>query len=486
MKNIFKSKRNILIMMFALVVIMGIGFAAYSQQLRINDTSSIDSNWDIYIKDVSVPSKTSGAIGSGTVDEVEKLKAELTTDLKYPGDYVIYNITVANDGTIDAILEKINFSMEKEDTVINYYYSVDDQTTWNKVTKNGENPYNEDLLANTTDEFQVKVEYDPTKTGTATKEQKSNKLTLNLDYAQKSGGSVPSGPLAAEILKENITTSGDGLYADNTEEGRYVYKGANPNNYITFNDESWRILAVESDGTLKIMRSNSIGDIPYDSKGYRDSGSNGAGGTYCAKDDSGCNAWAISDNFILNKTFEYEGTVLKDAELNTYLNDKNNSNSYYNKLNNSSKDLIHEHSWNIGPVEYSDADMPSMISQEKKYTWTGNIALMNASDYYKANSNISQCGDDNVAREHYSDQLCKATNYMTTMIGTATNQKVFSLTPSTSSVHTPWIINRDYGASGDWYGFVSYTDIGVLPTLYLKSNITLSGNGTSDNPYAIN
>lgn len=47
-----------------------------------------------------------------------------------------------------------------------------------------------------------------------------------------------------------ITTSGgDGLYKDVYESGRYIYKGVNPNNYITFNGEEagWRIISLESD-----------------------------------------------------------------------------------------------------------------------------------------------------------------------------------------------------------------------------------------------
>ena len=62
-------------------------------------------------------------------------------------------------------------------------------------------------------------------------------------------------------------SSGDGLYADSYEEGRYFYKGKNPNNYITFNGENagWRIVSLESDGTIKIMKIASIGNRVYSS-----------------------------------------------------------------------------------------------------------------------------------------------------------------------------------------------------------------------------
>ena len=38
-------------------------------------------------------------------------------------------------------------------------------------------------------------------------------------------------------------TSGDGIYKDEYESGRCVYRGENPNNYIRFNNEPWRIIA---------------------------------------------------------------------------------------------------------------------------------------------------------------------------------------------------------------------------------------------------
>jgi len=174
----FKQKRNILIMMFALVVIMGIGFAAYSQQLQINDTSSIDSDWNVYIKDVAPGTedegtKVGGATGTGAVEN--KTTAKLNTDLKYPGDYIIYTITVANEGTVDAEIEKVELKAAKKNTVIKYsiieeaniqYLNVGDEKT-----------------------FKVKIEYDPTKTGTAKEEEKSNTLTLTVDYVQKGTGS---------------------------------------------------------------------------------------------------------------------------------------------------------------------------------------------------------------------------------------------------------------------------------------------------------
>ena len=55
-------------------------------------------------------------------------------------------------------------------------------------------------------------------------------------------------------ITDNVVASGDGLYEDQYEIGRYIYRGSKPNNYIQFNNELWRIVAKETDGTYKIVR----------------------------------------------------------------------------------------------------------------------------------------------------------------------------------------------------------------------------------------
>ena len=55
-------------------------------------------------------------------------------------------------------------------------------------------------------------------------------------------------------LKNNVVTEGDGLYVDTYEDGRYVYKGGDPDNYLKFGGNLYRIISLEKDGTLKIVK----------------------------------------------------------------------------------------------------------------------------------------------------------------------------------------------------------------------------------------
>ena len=54
MRGKFNSmQRNyIIIGLCAILVIMGVGYAAFSSQLKITGTSNIDSTWDVQITDI--------------------------------------------------------------------------------------------------------------------------------------------------------------------------------------------------------------------------------------------------------------------------------------------------------------------------------------------------------------------------------------------------------------------------------------------------
>lgn len=54
---------------------------------------------------------------------------------------------------------------------------------------------------------------------------------------------------------DKIVTVGNGLYFMNNE---YVFRGENVNNYLIFNNQIWRILKINSDGSIKIIETNYI------------------------------------------------------------------------------------------------------------------------------------------------------------------------------------------------------------------------------------
>ncbi len=245
-------------------------------------------------------------------------------------------------------------------------------------------------------------------------------------------------PSAGDSILDNtdIVTSGDGLYEDEYEEGKYTYKGANPNNYVTFNNEEagWRIISINSDGTIKIMRDESIGDIAWDT--------------------SGSNNWN------------------RPASLNTYLNG-----DYYNSLTSTAQGQIVEGTYYAGAVTSRNNDMQDQISDEKAVTSKVKVALPTLSEYLRANSNKEQCGTYSLNNSNSS--TCRNSDWM------YINDNWWTLSPYSGTSDYVFIVNGS-GSVGS-FTRADYAYIAVRPAITLSSKVQITGGtGTASDPYTIN
>lgn len=241
------------------------------------------------------------------------------------------------------------------------------------------------------------------------------------------------------------SSGGDGLYKDAYEEGRYFYKGANPNNYITFNGETagWRIMSLESDGTIKIIKTSSIGNMSWDS----------------------------------NKTSNW-----RTATLNTYLND-----TYYNSLNVTTRGQIVSHNFSIGGVNYDDSyysdnypspDTTDNINAENEQIWNGKVALPTLSEFLRANSNTDRCRTIQLYSNNNS--ICNITNWM------YMDNYYWTLTLVSSNTYYAFAIAYNHVVGVNGGGEIYKATYGVRPVVYLSSSVKLSGSGTQSDPYTIN
>ncbi|MCI9110256.1 MAG: hypothetical protein HFH47_00410, partial [Bacilli bacterium] len=350
------------------------------------------------------------------------------TNLVSPGDSIEYTITISNGGNINAKLDKITLS-EPDNEYITFETSG--------LTEGDE------LNTGSTADLKVTVTFKDVEINKM--DTSTSNLTVQLEYSQADSSSDmpgPSGPYAAEMLAEKVVTTGDGLYIDTYESGaapvsedtnantRYIYRGKNPDNYITFNNELWRIIAVEKDGTLKIWNLNGLSEP---------------------------NTW--DDENTKNWT--------RPASLNTYLNE-----DYYNSLDSNSRNLIQNHIWNIGGVEFRNNNMIQQIADEKSVTWLGNIGLISPSDLIKSNTDETNCGNMSVMNQNN----CSGTTYLEA----AGSKYYYTISPDKNN---NYIIQVTHDAS--LYQNPPTTVDGIYPTLYLKSDITLSGSGTQADPYTI-
>ena len=141
-----RTKKNNLIILglCSILLLMGIGYAAFSSKLNITGTSNITSTWDVRITNIESELHGAEDIEEPSYDNTNGLYASFSTGLKRPGDYALYTVTIENRGGVDARIEKIN-TYYKENKYITFTLSG---LTKGDVIKGKE-----------TKELQVKVEF---------------------------------------------------------------------------------------------------------------------------------------------------------------------------------------------------------------------------------------------------------------------------------------------------------------------------------------
>ena len=417
MRGRFNStQRNyIIIGLCAILVIMGVGYAAFSSQLKITGTSNIDSTWDVQITDI----QSSVVVGTPT-NQIEpthdKLSATFHTKLYKPNDTMKYDITVSNLGSVDAKLDKINVP-ENSSIAISY-----------EVTGIKEG----DLLkSNETALLTVIVKYN-----NVTEQPSQDELNINfnitLEYSQAPNGYEPpvTGPTVGGITLP-LASEGDGLYADEYEEGKYTYKGANPNNYITFNNETWRILSIDGDGRIKIVRNELLPSSQWDS--------------------TNSNNWD------------------RPSDIRTYLNGE-----YLDSVT-LNKEKIVSSTWSIGAVTWDNNDLAEQITSENEtQSQEASVGLITVSEYLRANTNTELCG--NFSLNNDNNSTCKTTNWL------FIEATYWTISPRSSYSGIVFSV----GSSGYVNGNGAYDARAVLPAITLSSDISLSGSGEVEDPFVIN
>ena len=297
-------------------------------------------------------------------------------------------------------------------------------------------------------------------------------------------------------ITDNVVASGDGLYEDKYESGRYIYRGSEPNNYIEFNDELWRIISKETDGTYKIIRDELLPQnegyttMAYDEAYNRPTENN----TYC-NDPSGsgsCGVYAAVSGIFQTPDGQYSGTVTEDSSIKEYLN-----NTYYPTLTVLAKTQMQSHSFNIGSVEWlpfsGNDSIEKNIAGEKMFEWTGNVGLVNVSDLLRASTNIA-CTSASDELYAVVGPTMKETcgSYLTEMsVGSEgiAYWTINAFSSENSDVQSAaWIVSFVKGYGGLFLYREAYYNnmIGARPVVFLKSSIQImGGNGTKGNPYTI-
>ena len=253
-----RRKRNNLIILglCAVVVCMGIVYAAFSTQLRINGTSSITSNFRVLITNI----ETGDIVGSASNKEEPTYtddSATFSASLEKPGDSISYNITVSNEGTIDAVIDSIKINAPKQDAII---FSIEGINS------------KEDLLKDESKTFSVVVKYN--ENITTQPDTTDINFTVDLEYLQKGNSTsfseADSDETEIGFRISNLEVNPDETSLDINIEAdtaiKYYYSldndkwyETNENNYTLYN------LKPYTDYTVYVKAENAEGEVVYGS-----------------------------------------------------------------------------------------------------------------------------------------------------------------------------------------------------------------------------
>lgn len=173
MNNERKSKNIVIGLLCAVIVLMGIGFASIFSDLEIKGGTSLSNTWNVQITNIEAVD-TKGKANPGTPTRTATT-ANFNATLEEPGDAVTYEVTVTNNGSINAVLTTINKVFDNLDTDAIEY------------TLSEQNPViNAKLASGETHTFTVTATYKSTAIGenAPTEQEKTKAFSLQLKYEQ--------------------------------------------------------------------------------------------------------------------------------------------------------------------------------------------------------------------------------------------------------------------------------------------------------------
>ena len=475
------KKKKIIIAMCIAILFMAVGYAAFSANLKINGMVSISSTWEVVFTKIEEVSKTSG-VTINSAPTASGTSATFDLDVYAPGDSITYRITVENKGTINAIISDIKASKTANDAIKFEITGI----------KKGDK-----LAGKASTTFNVIISFDDSIT-----EQPDNlndTLTVDINYVQDTGQTITGEDvvveapilLAKKIRKDNTAqpdtnidfsqissdTNGKGLYytSTNTEDNKvtYYFRGAVENNYVSFASNTWRIVRINEDGTVRLIKQDSIGNSVFNTN-YSDNAYVGymygtAGSTTYAATHANINSSTIKtllDTWYQNNLINYSPVIVDsgfcgDRSLNTETGIGKTKTKYgaYNRLISN----------NLPQFKCSQTNDLYTITTSTK----GNKALTYPIGLISADEVAYAGGVDFESNE----------NYYLYLEGVA----FWTMTPNLYDGYVPnaWGVGTD-GSLLD-HEEVDSQFIGVRPVINLKSTTEIvdGGDGTSSNPYVI-
>ena len=497
----------IISILIVLILLLALSYAFFSTQLNGTDQIVKVGTLDLVLDETSEGISLDNAIG---LSDSQGLALDGSTfELKNNGskavDYTIY----LDDNTIEETDTRIDDKYLKYNLVKN-----GESSGATLLTKIGSNP-NRVLDSGTIE-------------GKGTNEYSLN-LWITEEVDGNYSGQVFSGKLRVEVSQERPTASEILIVKANPEELDYNsatndekkemwtfthpeteqteslidyrYIGADPNNYVEFNNEIWRIIGVFTvdDGTgkmekrLKIIRNESIGNYSWDNKDT----TTGAANNY------GKNSWTDSRlNYLLNEGHESEtvgGSLYWNSESGKCYSGLYNATISCDftstGLNIKAKNMIENAIWYLGGASAYVSEDNGLTSHFYSYergtsvltgrntSWIGKVGLLYPSDYGYATSGGSKIDRNtclNKAVYNWQSNDDYSDCYNNDWLYNSLNQ--WTITPHGGLSSNVFYLHM----SGYFYSIDAFYNFEIRPVVYLKSNIKIiGGEGTKKNPFTL-
>ncbi len=105
-------KNKIIIIIFLIVIfLMSVGYASFATELKVYGVAEIKGTWDVEITNIKILS--SKGTSTSEPPQFENTSAIFYPLLNKPGDTIIYEITITNKGSIDAVLSSADFEIDE-------------------------------------------------------------------------------------------------------------------------------------------------------------------------------------------------------------------------------------------------------------------------------------------------------------------------------------------------------------------------------------
>ena len=243
LKDFFSRDRKTLYMILSIVLIsifsLTIVYAALSATLNIQGNAEVvASSWDIHLDNVKV---TSGSVSGTTPTITSPTTATFSTNLTTPGDFYEFTVDVVNDGSIDAMIDRVTKTPTLTTAQAKYLnYIIEYQ--------NGESIITKQLVSkNSYVRLKVRVEFRKDITASdlpTTSETLNLSFTVNYIQSDGTGSSVTdNGVYFLDTIEPQGNVGADGsvvyYYYDETTTTLHIWGEGNMINFASNKGYPW-------------------------------------------------------------------------------------------------------------------------------------------------------------------------------------------------------------------------------------------------------